>query len=267
VRLILQALQSDDPVLKSGAARALAELKTESDEAVAALVEVLDESDPYVIGNAIDALASLGPRSVDDLEETLQNPGLRKYAVRIIYRLGPEAAEAVPMLVKALGTTTDSPEDRTFRQEVHYALAAIGTQASAAVDELIKSLGDEDLRMKGSAAYALGKVGPAAEPAVAKLVEIVKQGEKEGDLRLQRVGVWALLKIRPGNEKLEEFAVPLLVSALSSEEELARIEAALTLGELGEIAKPAVEDLQRLLEDESQAVRGAAQQALQALKD
>ncbi len=75
-----------------------------------------------------------------------------------------------------------------------------------------------------------------------------------------------LLKLNPGHSQLEQFAVPLLIQALNAERELARIEAATTLGELGAAAKPAVEPLKKLLNDQSPVVRKAAEEALQKLQ-
>jgi len=85
------------------------------------------------------------------------------------------------------------------------------------------------------------------------------------DPQTRRVAVWALLKISPKNKRLARRAVPLLIEALKSERVLARIEASLALGELGEVAVSAVPELKKLLEDETPAVRQAAAQALKNL--
>ncbi|MFV1964182.1 MAG: HEAT repeat domain-containing protein [Pirellulaceae bacterium] len=265
MELIMAALESDDDILKSGAARALAEFPTEgSDEAVAALVEVLDESDPYVIGNAIDALAALGPKALNGIGGALTRPELRNYAIRIVYRMGPEAAQAVPALIEVLKQTPENDDDLAFRQEVQLALAAIGPAALPAMPQLVASLSSEDEEVRGSACYALGKIGPQAQSAATQPLDALA---RSGDIRTRRAAIWALLKIRPNDTRLQNLAVPLLTQGLESDRELVRYEAAITLGDLGEVAKSAIEPLRKLLEDEVPAVRVAATEALKKLEN
>jgi HEAT repeat protein len=262
LQLILAALQSDDPHLKSGAARALAELRVEgSDEAAAALVEVLDESDPYVIGNAIDALTALGPKALEGIGAALMRPGVQKYAIRLVYRMGPEAEQAVPELIEVLKQTPRNEDDLEFRKEVQIALGAIGPAAAPALPQLLQSLDSEDQEVRGSACYALAKIGPQAEGAVRRLVGLARQG----NIRDRRASIFALLKIRPGEQRLKDLAIPMMIQALQSDRELVRYEAAMTLGDLGKDAESAIEPLKKLLNDEVPAVRMAAEEALKKI--
>jgi HEAT repeat protein len=258
---IVADLKSEDPKLRQAAARALNEFHGPPEIVRPALIAALKDADPQVVGHALDALASLGPKVLDKIDQALQEPTLRHYATRLIFRLGEKGAPAVPALIEVLKQPTENEDDLLFRREVQYTLAAIGPGAKDAVPELIRSLASEDEEVFGTACYALGKIGPTAGPAVPALK---KQWDERQDA--QRVVIaWTLLKIMPNAPKLQKFAAPLLIRALNSERELARAEAARTLGELGELAKPAIPRLKELLEDESPMVRDSASAALQKL--
>jgi HEAT repeat protein len=204
-------------------------------------------------------LAALGPKVLDRHIEALKNTELRRYAVGVIQRLGSQAAPAVPALTSLLTEDAD-PE---LKREVQLALAAIGPEAKQAVPALTNSLSSPESDVRGSAAYALGKIGPAAASASAKLRE---RFSSDDDQRMQRIAMWALIKINPNDAPLILRAVPLLIEALGSDRELARLEATVALGELGKVAKPAIEPLKKLLTDESPDVRAAAEEAIRKLE-
>jgi HEAT repeat protein len=143
-------------------------------------------------------------------------------------------------------------------------LAAIGPPASAAVPALQKILADdtEDSGTRYSAAYALGRIGSAAAPAMNTLRTL----SDSADELMATVAVWAALKIEPGNIEFFETAMPRLRKALRAESDLARLEAAVALGEIGPHAKAAIPILEIVEEDDPvRAVRAAAAEALQKI--
>jgi HEAT repeat protein len=80
---------------------------------------------------------------------------------------------------------------------------------------------------------------------------------------LATVAAWAGLKIEPENKQMYEQAIPLLEKALRSERELARLEAAVTLGEIGADASGSLPLLELVAEDDpSSSVRSAATAAV-----
>ena len=88
-------------------------------------------------------------------------------------------------------------KDYVVRGEAAIALAAIGPPAASAVPQLQKIVADqmEDPGARYSAAYALGRIGEAAAPALDML-----RGLSESDDELMAtVAVWAALKIEPCN--------------------------------------------------------------------
>jgi HEAT repeat protein len=262
VETIVANLAAEDPQVRSVAARALADFDDHADVAGPALVALLKDADPSVVGNALDALASIGPKIVDRIGNALKNPDLRHYATRLLYRMGPEAADAVPALTAALQEEVTDADDAAFRAETQLALAAIGTASAPAVDELIKSLASQDEEIRSTACYALGKIGSEAAGATDELQRCLQ------DLESSECGpvLWALLKIRPGDEEIAKMAAPRLIAALDQPNAIARAEAAAALGELGEYAQPALERLKQLRDDSDPMVRDAATEAVRKLE-
>jgi HEAT repeat protein len=263
--VLAAGLKSDDTQLRSVSARALAEFGDHPDIVGPALLAALRDADPEVVGHAMDALAVLGPKVLPKATEALEDPEVRDYAAMVLYRLGPQAAPAVPALIAALAEPPASDEDRVFRRELQLVLAAIGPEAKEAVPALIESLASDDREVRGTAAYALGKIGPAAAAAAEKLTERLEQLEAAED---KVALVWALLKLKPGDPALAAKAVPLLLGALDHQESLVRMEAAASLGEIGPpAAQPEVIDrLKQLLTDPDDAVQAAAAATLQKLE-
>ena len=208
----------------------------------------------------MDALVALGPKAIPRVAGALKSPKLHMYSARVLQRIGPDAAAAVPQLIEALKTT----DDVAFRRELNFALASIGPASAPAISELTKTFENRDLSYpKPSAAYALGKIGPAAKAAVPVLR---KEAESSEDPLHKMAAMYALRKIQPDDMAIKRAAVPLAVAGLSHERDLVRIESANSLGEIG-IAGPRVIDaLKMATQDENGAVRDAAKRALETLE-
>jgi HEAT repeat protein len=261
---IAEALTSDDPHLRKVAARALAEFDVPRDIVRPILLKTLQHADPEVIGNAMDALASLGPEALEDIDDVLSHPVARHFATLVIFRMGPKAAPAATDLIEALQAAGNTEDDNLFRREAQMALAAIGPDAAAAVPVLVQSLASDDREVRGSACYALGKIGPAAAEAVPALQARLNELEDSGKVAF----VWALLSIQPDDEALAATAVPMLVGALDAPDEIVRAEAAGALGRIGEpAAQPdVIAELKKLLDDPAPQVQEAAAEALKELE-
>ena len=253
-RLILGALTSDKVDVRRAAARALAEINPPPEVVAPVLLKAIRDEDQSVIGNTIDALASLGAQIVPRLVNNgLKNKDLRLYAVRVLAKIGPDAKEAAPALAMALA---DAEGD--FRRESQFVLGMFGPAAAPAVPELIKSLASDDDKVRNSAVYALGKIGPAAKAASATLRKLL---DSDDDFA-RFAATWALVRIDPKDAKLVAAAVPALIKGLADERPLVRAESAATLGELGPAAKSAMPELKKAAEDADANVSAAAKQAL-----
>ncbi|HET6883430.1 MAG TPA: HEAT repeat domain-containing protein [Pirellulales bacterium] len=253
-KVLIEGLKSEKPEVRRAAARGLAEANPPPELVAPVLIKAIQDNDPSVIGNAIDALASLGPKIVPRLaNNALKNKDLRPYAVRVLAKIGPEAREAASALADAL---QDAEGD--FRSEVQFVLGMFGPAAAPAAPELIKSLTSDEDSIRASAIYALGKIGPAAKAAEPELRKLLASDDEFASF----AAMWALVRINPKDAKLVATAVPQLIKALSDERPVLRIESASTLGELGAAAKAALPELKKLAADADPAVSAAAKRAI-----
>ncbi len=260
VEVLVDALKSDNTTYRAAAARGLQELKAPSSIVAPALAGLMADKDPVVRANAIDALASLGEAAVPHLIKGLENDDLQELAVAVIHKLGPKAKDAVPALIDEL---KDPGAD--YRREVEFTLATIGPDAKGAVPALVKEMQeDSDPRVRHTACFALGKIGPAASDAVPAL----RKNLESDDKFLKVASLWALLKIEPNDQPIKTLAVKPLAEVLAqSDRELVRIEAARSLGDIGEMAKDAIPALEKAAQsDVSEKVRTAAAAALKKIQ-
>lgn len=291
---LLEGVDSADPVVRQGTLSALADLseevtKEQSGRLATEFGKALADPEVSVRMAGAESLARLGAASVPTLREALDDSGRRVIAIDVLGSLGPAAKDAVPALVRLL----EDP-DATIRGDAAFALGGIGPDAAEAVPALIRLLEaavaasgreppgvptgeerpdpardsiDEDGRRhrpaRYTAAYALGRIGSPALAAVPILAGLAESG----DPLLATVGVWSALQIEPESAALRTQAVPLLTRALMDEHDLVRLEAAITLGEIGKASRETLEMLELVAEDDPvPTVRSAAADALVKLR-
>ncbi len=97
------------------------------------LVELVNDPNPAVQTNVVEAIVSLGESVVPWVSKVLTNPQLRGPAIRVLKELGPEASSAVRPLMDA-----EDKADPKVRTEIQMALGAIGPAAAPATDMLMQ---------------------------------------------------------------------------------------------------------------------------------
>jgi HEAT repeat protein len=121
------------------------ELRNDEDKSVASLADV-----------ALQHAGQNTRQDVANLISLLERPGEKDYALQQLAELGPQAAEAAPVLVSVL------KDSRALnRYLAAEALRAIGPAAEEAVPDLIDALRDPDPIVTESAAEALAAIGTA----------------------------------------------------------------------------------------------------------
>lgn len=263
-----KALDNDNPTIRRTAISALSDLTDEMspeqlDDFLPMLVRLLDDSSPMVQRTAAAAVVRLGSSAVAGIEPLLDDPKQQFFAAELLATIGPEARAALgPLLAAAVSDDADE----AFRSE---ALMAIGSFAEslgpqptkAAVEGILPLIESEKTPapVRYTAIYAAGRLGEAASSVAPLLRQLID----DDDQLLATVAAWAGLKVEPANRDLYDEAVPLLTEALRSENELARLEAAVALGDIGPHAASAVPMLELVEEDDPlRSVRSAARRAL-----
>jgi len=197
-------LRDPDPVVRSGAARALRGLGPRALAARPDLLAVLSDRSPTVVAAALEALAEFGPLAAAAVPAIIaflysgERP-VRIAAAEAIGHLGPAGRAAVPGLVAMLGE-----DDTGLFNAAARGLAGLGPFAAPAVGDLSRGLTRADRR--GAAAAALGSIGPAARDSLSRL-EVVMSLAKG---RAPVLAAWATWRI----EGTVEHALPCLLRVL-----------------------------------------------------
>ena len=276
-----KGLDSADATIRQGAVSGLSELVNDLPAGAGKplaerYVALLEDADPDVRRSSAVALVRLGADAVGPVTAALADPEQRAVAIEVLAELGPIAKPALPKLVELLDDANPA-----VRSDAAFAIAGLGAEAADAVPTLLKRLekeaelssiiaddgGDDGIDAEERAAraplltvaYALGSIGKAAKPALETLHRLVDSA----DPFTATVSAWAGLKIEPDHKDLYAKAVPLLTRALKSDRDLARLEAATALGDIGRGASDSIPVLEMVAEDDPvAAVREAAEEAI-----
>lgn len=144
----------------------------------------------------------------------------RKQAADTLRRLGPEARQAIPALIQALGD-----EDDYVRGLVVAALSTVGRRAEESIPALLEALEDESEYRREGAADALGSIGSTqgAEAVIPALIQALE--DPSPLVRRQAAGSLGFLS-ELGSQ---DGAIPALIQALEDEDRLVRERAAFWL--------------------------------------
>jgi HEAT repeat protein len=241
--------------------------------AVPDLVNALsNEEDTVDKVQVMRLLAKLGPgaaSAVPGLTRTLGSQSLpvRIAAAEALASIGPAAETAVPTLVVGLA---DPFSDG--RQAMAACLACVGAAAEPAVPALLPLLADREDRVRQAAAAALAQIGPKAVPALIKVVQT-------RDMRRFSALIEAMIKVSPwyvrlrsdvGWEDPEKAFQSLSWAAYEIMQERASLEAAHVaalgvLGEFGPAASAAMPAVAQALADPNPDIKLAAVHALERI--
>lgn len=134
--------------------------------------------------------------------------------------------------------------------------ARLWTEGKAAVAQLGKSLTDPDASVRYWAAIGLGNLARYAMPEVRALEKTLYDSSAVVRIAAAR----ALCKMEYCDAPLK-----VLQQALQNDEEWVRLNAAIVLDEMGEQARPAIPDLQAVMDDKNKYVVRVANRALNQL--
>lgn|GEM_PF-607268 len=205
---------------------------------------------------ALDMLGALGPDAseaipvvMDALED--EDGHLRSVAAVNLPKIGAEAEQAVPALTKLVAM---DPRPETIR-----AISVYREEAASSLPVLVEILEDHshDTETRWNAARTLGKLGPRGVQAVEVLVRCLDDDAST----VREHSAEALGDIGP----LAATTVPDLVGVLDDPATRVRRDAVRSLGQVGPEAKAAVPQIVPLLDDPEKMVRDAAAKTLEIL--
>jgi len=171
----------------------------------------------------------------EQTEDKRHNTSSAWYAIQQLSRMGEKARPAVAPLADIL-LKSEQPRTRCFAA---WALGAIGPDAAEAAPALLKALGSDqsgkmgkwNFRPYGYITWALGRIGPAAKDAAPLLGKFI---QSKGDPFSHAPAAWALSRMGSAAEA----AMPDLLKALDSNNRTIRYHAAVALGNIGSPAVP-----------------------------
>ncbi len=300
VPVLAKLLKDDDVDVRLEAAVALYAIDGRIDESTPVLVEGLKVSPRYVSGAVIrigpPAKAVL-PALIKLVRET-DDEQVRVRAVMALGYIGPEAKDAVPLLLELAGPM----EGVTWFPSIH----ALGLIGRPAVPALVETLTDPESPSREHAADALGEMGPVAKDAIPSLLQAFDDDDEEvrnavrnaiRDIAFSEIGrtppLATLLSMARRDERVRDIfakkasakgidvddgieaaivesysaAIPWAVETLSGADGEWRKRAAVTLRMTGPHAKAASAALLSHLEDEDVFVRINSAAALWAIND
>ncbi|WP_145262475.1 HEAT repeat domain-containing protein [Calycomorphotria hydatis] len=246
-------LEDDNESVRLAAVSMVGNLGPAAGKAVPILAGYLKAKDPTIAVAAADALSGMGKRAVPQLKKALSDPDSSELALISLEKIGPDAAAALPQLLKLLDS-----ENEQIRLGAFLCIANIGEVAQAdAAAPLIAYLEDTSRKNRSAAAYTLGKIG--AESAVPVLQKYVNDPAEE---RLPLATAYSLVMLKPDDSEYLDLALPRLISNLNAEEPFVRLEIIRLLGQLGPKAESASSALAERLSDPEPQNRADAAIAL-----
>jgi HEAT repeat protein len=204
-------------------------------EAVKPLLELLTDQD--LRGPAGRVLGRMGDARKDALPELIARLENGDSAARsILFALGPDAAPAVPALIRSVDPKAP---DVSLTYTI---LGQIGPAARDAVPVLLAAVRDPHNRGRGEALVALARIGAGGEEVVATLRKVLEDTESAGPGGAERrsLAADALGALGPAARP----ALPALEKALVDEDALVRVSAT---GALARVADGTDAYLPRLL--------------------
>jgi HEAT repeat protein len=179
-------------------------------------------------------------------------------------KIGAEPDLVIPALIDALKQNRQSltgeklTGNDALRTCAAYSLGRFGTRAKSAAPALRDILANKEMTVSLAAIIALDNIGEDTRKAVPVVIEAIKKSD-----RSDRIKVYQSFQ-QKGDRRLQG-CVPVLISAFE-QIPTDRTEIASALGQLGPLAKDAVDCLTKALDDNNPKVQRAAREALQRIK-
>jgi HEAT repeat protein len=205
-----------------------------AEEDIPILIKGLKNPNGLIRAKAARGLAKSGTQARSAFGQLMIAVDDEEQAVReaAVQAIAGIGAESVPTLMQFL-----SHSDKYVRRNAVWGLGKLGPAAIPALNVLCTALLDSDPRTASGAAQAIGAMGTAG----AKAIPALDTAMRGANVVLCRLASKALSQIGPP-------ALPMLLKALRDADPFIRCEAAIALGWMGEHAAPAVSALMAVID-------------------
>ncbi len=158
---LIHALKDPDPLVRGVAIRSIGELAPDVPGGVTELIALLPDNDAIQVLSRFGAVAA---PAVPRLMESLKHPDAttRWQSARTLGKIGLPSLPATNELARLL----ENDGDPLVREHAAESLGEIGPQAAQAIPILTKALKDEVARVRRDAVRSLGQMGAVAKSAL-----------------------------------------------------------------------------------------------------
>ncbi|GLX70647.1 HEAT repeat domain-containing protein [Paenibacillus glycanilyticus] len=169
VATMIEALSSEDAVIRSQAADKLGFAGDAATAAVPQLSELIRDSSEDVALNAVYALGHIGGTGTAALLKEVAE-GSKLTATRAAYGLQASGKDAIPGLIELL-----NHENEHRRALAAFVLGMLGSDASTAVPSIIVAVHDDSEWVRRNCVEALGMIAEPADETVPALVRALEE--------------------------------------------------------------------------------------------
>ncbi len=254
IATLVELLQDEESDLRSSAVFGLVRLGKDSDEIINPLLQLLQDKDSDLRRSAALALGLLGKNSDEIINPLLQllqdeHSDLPLSAADALGRLGKNSDEIINRLLQLL-----QDEKSSVRLSAAFALGQLGKDSDEIINPLLQLLRDEHCSVRSIAACALGQLGKNSDEIINPLLQLLQ--DEHSSVR------WSAADALGRLGKNSDQIINPLLQLLQDKKTYVRSSAADALVRLGKNSDQIINTLLQLLQDEHSSVRSSAASAL-----
>ena len=170
------------------------------------------------------------------------------HAIRILGRMGEPAANALVSIL-------NESKNPTFRKRAAEAIGEIGPEAAIAIPSLIKALRDDDTYVRRSAASALGKVGPLTKEVIPALVNACKNTADKNSAKTESSAFYDQSSAFHALREIGKPALPALQEMVEAKDRTIAFLAVGSIAEIGKRMKDRGSDTSQVVDVLCRALR------------